>query len=727
MSENKKVSIEVDGQTLEANPGQMLIEVTDENGIYIPRFCYHEKLTIAANCRMCLVEMEKGRKPMPACATPVGDGMKFFTRSAAAIAAQRATMEFLLINHPLDCPICDQGGECELQDLAMGYGRGISRYAETKRSVEDKELGPLVSTDMTRCIHCTRCVRFGEEVAGIQELGTIGRGENVEIAPYIAKTVDHELSGNIIDLCPVGALNSKPFRFRARSWEMAQTELVSPHDSFGSNMYAHILRGQVMRVVPKQNEEINETWLSDRDRFSYEGLYTEDRLTTPMIKRGDEWQVTDWPTALSVAAKGIKEVVEDDANKLGVIAAPWSTAEELHLLERLTRTLGSANLDSRLRATDVSAQDEDAAFPGMAISIADIEQQNSIALIGARVRQEVPMLAHRVRKAFRNGAAVNVINETADSYLFELHTAIHASNLLTDVAALANAAGASVGGGLQSLLSDAQVTDAHRQVVASLKEGDQAAIVLGHAAQRHANYGAIRALASALAKATNATLNIVGESANSAAAAQLGVLPHREAGNHKAAQSGMGVQGMLDAALPAYLLFGVEAEHDIAQSAQATAALDGAAHVVCATSYVTDAMRRYANVLLPVAAFGESAGTFVNTTGTWQSFQGVAQPQGDARPGWKVLRVLANELELDGFDYVSPADVLASAQQAAGNVTLNNDFSGQQANTAAAASAEGSSDLGLYDSDPIVRRAQPLQDVGTPNSPAVTSTLTATA
>ncbi len=708
MSDNK-ITIEVDGQTLDATGGQMLIEVTDANGIYIPRFCYHEKLTIAANCRMCLVEMEKGRKPMPACATPVGDGMKFFTRSKVAIEAQRATMEFLLINHPLDCPICDQGGECELQDLAMGYGRGVSRYAEAKRAVEDKDLGPLVSTDMTRCIHCTRCVRFGEEVAGIQELGTIGRGESMEIAPYIAKTVDHELSGNIIDLCPVGALNSKPFRFRARSWEMEQADVVSPHDSFGSNMHAHLLRGKIMRVVPRDNEEINETWISDRDRFAYTGLYTDDRVTQPMVKKNGEWIATDWTKALEAAADGIKKATSEQRSQLGVLSAPWATVEELHLLERLTRGTGSDNIDHRLQQSDFSDQGSDADYPGLGMSIADIDHLQAITLLGCRVRQEVPMLAHRVRKAHTNGAKVSIVNEGNDEYLFKPHATVLSENLLQDTAALVAAAGATAPSGLQSAVASANITDTHRAVVESLKNADNATVFLGHAATRHTNFGAIRALASALAIACSAQLAVVGLAANSAGAALVGVLPHRTAGGRKAVRLGLDTQAMLNAELGAYITFGIEIEHDVADGARHAQALHRS-HVVAMTSYVNDTTLQYADVILPVAAFGESAGTYVNAEGRWQSMRGVALPQGDARPGWKVIRVLANSLDIDGFDMISADEVLSAARQAVGEITLKNVFAGNKVQVTDVAAT--TKDTDLYLSDPIVRRAAPLQQIG---------------
>lgn len=406
------VNIEVNGVPMQARKGQMLIEVTDAHDVYVPRFCYHEKLAIAANCRMCLVEVEKAPKPLPACATPVAEGMKVFTRSAKAIAAQKAVMEFLLINHPLDCPICDQGGECELQDLAMGFGRDISRYTERKRVVKDKDIGPLVSTDMTRCIHCTRCVRFTQEIQGLQELGTIGRGESTEIGTYIERSVDHELSANIIDLCPVGALNNKPYRYRARAWEMTQHPLVSPHDSVGTNIYAHVLRGRVMRVVPRVNEAINENWIADRDRFSHQAFYSDDRLLKPMMREGGIWQETDWETALAAAAERLGRIAKQQGGaQLGALAWPAATLEELTLFARIVRGLGSANLDHRLRRSDFRDEAHEAAYPSLGCAIADLERLDSLLVIGSNLREEVPLIAHRVRKAaVRNGAKVAFVN-----------------------------------------------------------------------------------------------------------------------------------------------------------------------------------------------------------------------------------------------------------------------------------------------------------------------------
>src|SRR5579883_1234969 len=416
------VNVEINGKPVKARKGEMIIRVTDANGTYVPRFCYHEKLSVAANCRMCLVEVEKAPKPMPACATPVAEGMKIFTDSPRAIGAQRAVMEFLLINHPLDCPICDQGGECELQDLAVGFGRDISRFSERKRVVQDENLGPLVATDMTRCIQCTRCIRFTEEIAGVQELGMIGRGEQEKVRTYVESTVNHELSGNIIDLCPVGALVSKPYRFTARAWEMASVPLVSPHDGAGSNLFGHVLRGRLMRVVPRENEAINEIWIADRDRFSYEGVYSEERLQRPMVRQvsgkggahDGDWVETDWETALAKAAEGLR----GRGAGLGVLASPSSTLEELYLAGRIARGLGSGNIDSRLRQRDFRDQAADPLYPNLGLRIADIDLLQGLLIVGANLRREAPILAHRVRKAARRGAKVALLNPAVFNYHF---------------------------------------------------------------------------------------------------------------------------------------------------------------------------------------------------------------------------------------------------------------------------------------------------------------------
>ena len=453
------VNIEVDGQPLKARKGQMVMQVTDVAGIYVPRFCYHEKLSIAANCRMCLVEIEKAPKPMPACATPVAEGMKVFTRSPRAIAAQKATMEFLLINHPLDCPICDQGGECELQDLALGFGSASSRFDERKRVVKDKNLGPLISTDMTRCIHCTRCVRFTAEIAGLQELGALGRGEDMEIGTWIERGVDHELSGNVIDLCPVGALNSKPFRHRARSWEMTEHALVSPHDAVGTNLYGHVLRGRLMRVVPRHNDDINETWIADRDRFSYEGIYSDDRLQAPMMRVEGGWRDVSWEQALTATAEALKEAADHGAGKIGFLGSPAATTEELFLLGRLARGIGSHNIDTRLRQQDFTEQDHDPAWPGLGLALGEIESLKGLLLVGCHVREQAPLMAHRVRKAALRGAQVSLLVTAPQELHFPVahQIVVKPADLLAELAGMLRAAIEQSGGP-----APAAVARAHR-------------------------------------------------------------------------------------------------------------------------------------------------------------------------------------------------------------------------------------------------------------------------
>ncbi|MGB5592107.1 MAG: NADH-quinone oxidoreductase subunit NuoG, partial [Gammaproteobacteria bacterium] len=515
------VNIEIDGVPRTARKGQMIIEVTDAIDTYVPRFCYHEKLSIAANCRMCLVEVEKVPKPLPACATPVAEGMKIFTRSDRARAAQKATMEFLLINHPLDCPICDQGGECELQDLAMGFGRDASRYTERKRVIKDRDIGPLVSTDMTRCIYCTRCVRFGAEVAGVQQLGTIGRGEHTEVASFVGEGLDHELSGNVIDLCPVGALNSKPFRYQARSWEMTQQETVSPHDCVGSNLFAHVRRGRVMRIVPRANDEINETWISDRDRFSYEAIYSEDRLLSPEIKDGDTWRQVDWATALRAVVDGIRNATGDSAGSaLGMLAGPSVTLEEAYLLARVGRGFGSENLDHRLRRTDFSDQQADPAFPSLGISLTGLEAADGILLIGSDIRREAPMLGHRVRKAAVAGARVASIGLDEPDVLFPLAASavVRPSALVAELAAVAAALEVKPGpeSGLEGMLRAAVVEPRHREIARIFEGAARPHILLGQLSGRHPEFGRLRSLVGAIAATTGSTFGFITEGGNAA-------------------------------------------------------------------------------------------------------------------------------------------------------------------------------------------------------------------
>jgi NADH-quinone oxidoreductase subunit G len=651
------VNIEVNGMPLKARKGAMIMQVTDAADVYIPRFCYHAKLTVAANCRMCLVEVEKAPKPMPACATPVMEGMKVFTRSPKAVAAQRATMEFLLINHPLDCPICDQGGECELQDLAMGYGRDISRFSERKRVVKDKNIGPLVSTDMTRCIQCTRCVRFGQEIQGFPQLGTTGRGEHMQIETFIEQNLDHELSANIIDLCPVGALNNKPFRYHARAWEMTQSALVSPHDAFGTNLYGHVLRGRLMRIVPRENEELNETWIADRDRFGFEGMYSTERATRPMVRVGGVLQPVDWEVALTAAAEGLqKAAAAHGAPSVGFLGSPSATVEELYLLSQIARGLGSDNVDHRLRQLDFRADGGEGVFPNLGLPIADVEALEGVLVVGSNLRHEMPLLAHRIRKAaMRLGARVAFLNPRELDYLFPLAGYAADPDLVGGLAAVVRASAAAAGKPVPPGVREAAVSDAHRSLAAALGHGQRHAIFLGALAQRHPAYAELRSLAAALAELSGASLGLITEGANSAGAYLAGAVPHRQAGGTPAAAPGLTARDMLDRGLKAYLLFGgIDPAHDLAGAVEALA---GAELVIAATTHLTEKLREVAHVVLPVGTFAESAGTFVNVEGRWQSWTGAASPVGESRPGWKVLRVLANLLDIRGTDYLSAEEV----------------------------------------------------------------------
>ena len=691
------IKITVDGQELEARPGQMLIEVTDAAGIYIPRFCYHPKLSVAANCRMCLVQVANAPKPLPACATPVAPDMQVETQNEYAIEAQKATMEFLLINHPLDCPICDQGGECELQDIAMGYGRDISRYTEGKRVVADKNLGPLVSTDMTRCIHCTRCVRFGEEIAGIQELGAMGRGDRMEIGTFIENSVDHELSGNIIDLCPVGALNNKPYRFSARAWEMEQRATVAPHDCIGTNIYAHVVRGTLKRIVPRDNESVNETWVSDRDRFSYEGVYSDDRLQTPLIRENGKLREATWEEALEKAASGLKQIaVNDGGEALGAWVSPSATTEEAYLAGRLLRHLGSGNIDHRLRRRDFRGQDGEALLPGLGITIAGVETLDALLVIGSNLRHEVPLLAHRVRKAANNGAEVSFVNAADYEYLFPVATRIvdAAADFVALVGALADVAEGGSG------------TEEQQAIVASLRK-DDAAILLGLLALRHPAFAEVLAAARRLAAATGATLGLITEGANSAGAAYAGALPHRGPAGSAVSNAGSDFGQMLASPVKGLLLSGVEPRLDCADAVGAQNALQSADFVVALTPWLTDCASDYADVVLPVGSFAETSGTFVNAEGSWQSFTGVASPVGESRPAWKVLRVLGTMLDVPGFAYATSEEVRDELHSLAG--TEPQAVTGALEPLPEVAVTADDLDVPIYAVDPLVRRAEALQ------------------
>jgi NADH-quinone oxidoreductase subunit G len=710
---NDLVNIEIDGRPLKARKGSMLIEAADAAGIYIPRFCYHKKLSIAANCRMCLVQVEKVGKPVPACATPVAEGMKVHTRSAFARQAQRAVMEFLLINHPLDCPICDQGGECELQDLAMGFGGDVSRYQEGKRVVKDKDIGPLIATDMTRCIHCTRCVRFGEEIAGVRELGATGRGEHMEIGTFIERTVDSELSANVIDLCPVGALTSKPFRFSARAWEISQHPAVAPHDAVGSNLYVHVRGGRVLRVVPRENDAVNETWISDRDRFSYLGLNTETRLTAPMVRRGGHLVAVDWETALAEIVRGLREVVaRHGAGSIGALASPGSTLEELYLLQKLVRALGSQNVDHRLREVDTSDQGQAPLYPGLGMSIADLERVEGALLVGANPRKEQPLLGLRLRKAALRGGRIGAINPVDYPLHFPLSAKVVSGpqGMLEALAAVARAAGARAAGPIAGLLQAARPAAEHEAMAALLRASGPAIILLGDLALAHPAASLLRALARAIAEVTPATVGLLATGGNAAGAWIAGAVPHRGPGGVRTPEPGLPAHQMLGKGMAGYLCLGVEPGLDCWDGALARRSLAAASFRVAMVAHADTEWRELADVVLPVAAFVETAGTYVNAEGRWQSFEAAVPPPGEARAAWKVLRVLANQLGLGGFDHVTADEVRGEVLATLGDrSSADADRAWVPPAPPAAGEVTRIGEVPIYATDPLVRRSEALQ------------------
>jgi len=672
-------NIEINGIHIHAREGAMVIEAADEAGIYIPRFCYHKKLSIAANCRMCLVEVEKVGKPLPACATPVTDGMKIFTKSPKAIEAQKGVMEFLLINHPLDCPICDQGGECELQDIAVGFGNSLSQYHETKRVVLDRGLGPLISTDMTRCIHCTRCVRFGEEIAGIRELGATGRGEHMEIGTYITSNVTSELSGNVIDLCPVGALTSKPFRFSARSWELQQRESIAPHDCLGSNINIHIFDEKVIRVVPKENPNINETWLSDRDRFSYEGLNSSERLTQPMIKQDGEWQETDWTTALNHVADNINTIMSDHgADNIGAVASPNSTIEELFLMQKLLRNIGVNNLDHRLRQHDFSDQKNAPAYPYLGQSINELESLDSVLLVGSNIRLDQPLAALRLRKACLKGASIMCVNPVDYEFYFPISAKsivspdLIPSELAHIAKALLEITGQPAPKGFEQIVEKFTLTKTHKDIANNLVKSKRTTVLLGPISINHPDYSSIRMLANLISELSDANLGYLADSGNSSGAWLAGMIPHRLPANGKVEHEGLTADQMFAQNLKSYILLDVEPDYSCSNPTVSFDALVQANFVVALTAFVNDSIKAYANVLLPISPFTETSGSFVNIEGLWQSFSGVVPPLGEARPAWKIFRVLGNLFDIDGFDYVSSAEVKEELLELVGNVKIDN-------------------------------------------------------
>ena len=712
------VNIEIDGIPLKVDSTKMIIQAADEAGIDIPRFCYHKKLSIAANCRMCLVEVDKARKALPACATPVTEGMKIFTHSKTAIAAQRSVMEFLLINHPLDCPICDQGGECELQDLSVGYGSGVGRFSENKRVVKDKNIGPLINTDMTRCIHCTRCVRFGEEIAGIKELGATGRGEHMEIGTYIEHSLASELSGNIIDLCPVGALTSKPFRYRARAWELTAHPSIAPHDAIGSNIEFHTRGNEILRVVPRDNENVNETWLSDRDRFSYLGLNHEQRATNPMIKQNGKWQQVGWETALQTAIDGLKKIKADyGAEKIAGLISPSATLEEAYLFQKLLRGLGSNNIDHRLRQQDFSDQNCD--YDHEEWSLADIEQSDDIVLVGCNIRAEQPIIAHRVRQSVMAGATVTDINFFASDLLMSVdkQVTVNAKEMLTTLSGIAKAliplARDEDATAWNDYLDDVVPSAIEQTIAMQLSNATQGMLFVGSLAVTHPQAATIKALTNLIAKLSHSRL-IVLPTANSMASAIASALPYVSTAQQSANSVGLDAQQSWQQTLPSYVLFGVEPELDCANPVLAQQSLQQASFVVSMNSYVSDTMLTYADVILPIASFAETSGTFIGVDGQWQSFTGAVTAKGESRPGWKVLRVLANVAKLNDFDYVSSQDVRDDVQDQIKATQAIDKASYIPTKQNVDVALMVISEVPMYQSDSVVRRSSALQQ--TPNN-----------
>jgi NADH-quinone oxidoreductase subunit G len=705
------IDIEIDGRRLEVPEGSTIMDAAVNAGIYVPHFCYHKKLSIAANCRMCLVQVEKAPKPLPACATPVTKGMKVLTRSELATDAQKGVMEFLLINHPLDCPICDQGGECQLQDLAVGYGASGSRYEEDKRVVVNKNLGPLISTDMTRCIHCTRCVRFGQEIAGIMELGMIGRGEHAEIITFVGRTVDSELSGNVIDLCPVGALTSKPFRYTARAWELTRRTSVSPHDGLGSNLQVHVKQNRVMRVLPQENEAINEVWLSDRDRFSYEGLNSEQRLARPMVRQAGTWREVPWQVALDFVASELKRIAAaHGAAAIGALASPHQTLEELYLAQKLVRGLGSGNIDFRLRQSDFSADRRFAGVPWLGMKIADLVRLERALVIGSTLRKEHPLLAHRLRQGTKKGLELSLINPVDDPLLMPVaHKAIVPPAAMVDalaqvVKAAARAKSVQAPESVRTALERVDAGEAATRLAERFVSGERAAVFLGNLAQHHPAYATLHVLAQALAAVSGASLGLLAEAANSVGGYIAGAVPFGTPAGRNAAQ-------MVAEPLKAYLLLGPEPELDMHDPVQALSALRQAELVVAMSPFQHGAAD-YAHVMLPISPFTETAGTFVNMQGLAQSFTGAVLPLGETRPAWKVLRVLANLLEIPGFDHDSAEHVRREALGTGDVVArLSNQVELSLADLPGSR-VEGLQRIGevpIYSTDALVRRSPPLQ------------------
>ncbi len=707
------LEIEIDGKKAQVADGSTVMDAASQLGIYIPHFCYHKKLSIAANCRMCLVQVEKAPKPLPACATPVTNGMKVFTHSELAVTAQKGVMEFLLLNHPLDCPICDQGGECQLQDLAVGYGQTGSRFTEEKHVVFHKNVGPLISMEeMSRCIHCTRCVRFGQEVAGIMELGMVNRNVHSEITTFVGRTVDSELSGNMIDCCPVGALTSKPFRYSARTWELQRRKSVSPHDATGANLTVQVKGDVVKRVLPLDNESVNECWISDKDRFSYEALNSDQRLLKPMLKQGGQWQEVEWNVALDYVAHGLRSIAKDHGgDQIASVVSPHATLEEMALAGRISRALGSDNIDFRLRQQDFRA---DALRPGAApwlgLPLADLSNVDAALIVGAFLRKDAPLVAQRLRYAARNGAQVYSVNVTSDDSLIKHAGMIYTppGQLVAALAGVVRAAAEIKGVQASALAATGNAGELERKIAMSLiGDADSAprAILLGNLAQQHPDYSLLEQLSGELATMTGASAGTVGEAANSVGGYIAKACPQ---------QGGRDAARLFAEPRKAYVLFGCEPSLDVANPAQALRALNAAEMVVQFATFKDADALAYADVLLPLAPYTETSGTFVNGEGRAQSFVGVVRPAGQSRPGWKLLRVLGNLLNVEGFDYMSSEEVRNEILGAEGTLPEGVLARMLPVTAAVPTPVQGSglqriADVPIYFADALVRRAPSLQ------------------
>ena len=699
------VELTIDGLTVEAPEGSMVIQAAHKLGVYVPHFCYHKKLSIAANCRMCLVDVEKAPKALPACATPVTNGMVVHTRSEKAVAAQKSVMEFLLINHPLDCPVCDQGGECQLQDLAVGYGADESRYHEPKRVVPSKNLGPLVGAEeMQRCIHCTRCVRFGQEVAGMMELGMLNRGEHAEITSFVGRAVESELSGNMIDLCPVGALTSKPFRFSARTWELGRRRSISPHDSVGANLVVQVKNDRVLRVVPFDNEDVNECWISDRDRFSYTGLYSPDRLTQPMIKGEDgQWHEVGWSDALELIVRVTNEIREQfGADQLGAIASPLATTEELSLMGRLMRALGSENIDFRLRQTDDTLGQSLEGAPWLGMPIAELNKLDRVLVVGSFLRKDHPLFAQRLRQATKKGTQISLIDTASDDPLLPLaeRITVAPSALANTVAEVLVALAQRNEQSVPDALAAVQPSEAARRIAESIGSGERVAVLLGNTAVSIGNAAQLAANASALAQAVGGKFGFLTAGGNTVGGHLAGATP---------GEGGRTAEQMLRDPLKAYFVMHAEPLLDSDNGAKAVETLKAAGLAVALTSY-RSAAQDWADVMLPIAPFTETSGTFVNAEGRAQSFKGTAAPLGESRPGWKVLRVLGNLFQLAGFEEESSEAVRDAVLSGDIEARLSNVIKGNVGLTPATQGIERVTDVPVYRTDAIVRRAGPLQE-----------------